>query len=257
MELRVTNIDVQKHVIETPQQKTHALSFNPVQSSRQLVAVFTHGYTSHKDSILSWASRFAQEGIPCVLFDLPGHRLGHFYETPSLEVFTKETPQLFAKALSLVANEETTTVVLGGHSLGALMATHALKSEAFKQYERLGICVGYGMAPSDRPHVFSSNFFAKTMEVRGQLVDHVIRPEEVFPWIKEQKETLQISGEKFFVLNGLDDVVVGRGAGERLKDKLVELGNEVDLDEPQNLPHHQPERAAPHLFAYIKKNYLA
>ena len=36
---------------------------------------------------------------------------------------------------------------------------------------------------------------------------------------------------------------------------LLPNGNRVVLEEPKSLPHHLPERAAAHIWAYLKKNY--
>src|SRR5687767_14992756 len=68
-------------------------------------ALISHGYTSHKDSLLNWASRLAEERIPTVLFDLPGHYLGSFNEVERFEDFAGGAHLLFERAFEQLSTQ--------------------------------------------------------------------------------------------------------------------------------------------------------
>ncbi len=69
--------------------------FLPKEIKFQKVGIFTHGYTSSISSILSWGIKGAQKGIPIILFNLPGHFLGHDVKVRSFEEFILASPDLF------------------------------------------------------------------------------------------------------------------------------------------------------------------
>src|SRR5690606_26545950 len=112
---------------------THALLVN-AHTKHSRIALLCHGYTSHKGSILTWASRLAEEGMSTIIFDVPGHYLGNFSEVESFDDFKNYAHELFAEAFELGQAELSHTidgVVLGGHSLGALLALKAMQLTEF------------------------------------------------------------------------------------------------------------------------------
>ncbi|PIP93181.1 MAG: hypothetical protein COW00_10980 [Bdellovibrio sp. CG12_big_fil_rev_8_21_14_0_65_39_13] len=261
---------IQLHKIKLPYAKTetHALIFlpDPASEVKKGFGIFTHGFTSHKGSILNWPVRLAEEGLACILFDLPGHYLGNYSEVESLEEFISEAPKLFAHAMSELKNSFTEhfplydhylddsdfTVALGGHSLGALLSLHAISLPAFHSYKRIGICVGLGMPPEGVTHLFDTPFYKSTLQVRAQLVSPALNPDVVFPWIKKDKEELELSGERLHFITGEDDLVVGKTGTEQLVESLRAKGNDVSIEKPAKLAHQLPEMAAAHVKKFLK-----
>lgn len=254
--------------IELPweEDKTHALAFFPAAGKRvsKAMAIFAHGYTSHKASLLNWAARLCEEGMPALILDLPGHYLGNFSQVSSFEKFRDEAPSLFAKAhaqlLERVENlhpsYKSNQCILGGHSLGALMALKALDLPYFSELDTQAICVGFGLPPKGKVHLFDTPFYKSTLAIRAQLVAPNLAPEKIFPWIKQEKEEMKITGQKIYFLTGKDDLVVGTDGTERLVQHLRQQDNQVELEKPTKLPHHQPELAAAHIKKYLKTQGL-
>lgn len=239
--------------------EVNAFVFLPSQKEVNTISLFTHGYTSLKSSILNWSLRLAEEGVAGVLFDLPGHYLGSFTEVQDFENFKTEAPKLFATALKSLQkmrpslDPSSTKLIIGGHSLGALLSLKAISLEELQAFATRQVCaVGFGLPPQGVTHIFDTPFYKSTLAIRGQLVSPAIGPDIMFPWIKEEKEALDLTGESIYLLTGEDDVVVGKDGSERLRDQLSQLGNSVVLEKPSKLAHHLPESAAPHLKKWLK-----
>ena len=246
---------------------TNALVLVPSKMDEMVdtIGVFTHGYTSHKASILNWPLRLAEDGIPCILFDLPGHYLGTFSEVESFEAFKLNAPLMFGSALDAMKEclddqsvpfelaPQTQKLIVGGHSLGALLSLMSLSTERIQEFDtRQCVAVGFGLPPEGVTHVFDTPFYRSTLNVRGQLVSPALKPDIMFPWIKEEKEKLDLMGEDIYLLTGEDDVVVGKDGTERLAQQLESLGNRVIVEKPKKLGHHLPENAAPHIRKYLR-----
>lgn len=246
---------------------TNALVIIPSDSSKMVDAIglFTHGYTSHKASILNWPLRLAEDGIPCILFDLPGHYLGTFADVQSFDAFKENAPLMFGDALECLKftleaqgidfdlAPKTKKLIVGGHSLGALLSMLSLSTDRIQEYEtRQCMAVGFGLPPQGVTHIFDTPFYRSTLNVRGQLVSPALRPDVMFPWIKEEKEKLDFMGESIYLLTGEDDVVVGKDGTERLGQQLENLGNRVIIEKPKTLAHHLPENAAAHIRKYLR-----
>jgi hypothetical protein len=233
-------------------------------------ALFTHGYTSDKSSILNWSVRLAEMGVASVLFDLPGHYLGNFSEVDNFSDFKNHAHELFQAAYvelhknfleNFPLEENFTTqnnfqLVFGGHSLGAMLAIKALKLDFFKDFKRRAIGVGIGMAPKHVVHIFDTPFYQATLKVRSQLVSKELNPDNVFPWIKQEKADLKIANEHIHLITGIDDLVVGDDGLERFMEKLQSLNNTVTFEKPTKLPHHEPELASGHIKKYFKAEKL-
>jgi alpha-beta hydrolase superfamily lysophospholipase len=248
-------------------QEINALAFlpSPTASVKKALGVFTHGYTSHKGSILSWATRLAEEGIGTLIFDQPGHFLGTYSEVEDFEQFKELVPELFYQGLlklkelfleelplsAHILDEDDFKVILGGHSLGALTSLLALDTPELKEMNTISICVGLGMPPVGITHIFESPFYKSTLNIRSQLVSKAIGPEFILPWIKKEKENLQILNKRIHFITGADDIIVGRGGTQIMADKLA-LHNDISFDEPPKLPHHLPEMAAPHIKKFLR-----
>lgn len=229
-------------------------------------AVFSHGYTSHKGDCLNWATRLVDAGVPTIIFDQPGHYLGSFHELESFEDFKNHAHELFGEAfrrLEVLVDETLgvgshplcRNVILGGHSLGALMALRALELPAFSSLGRIAVGIGLGIGQRQATHIFETAFYEKTIAIRRQLVSPVLDSKLVFPWLKDAKEGLSVSGERIHLITGEDDVVVGPGGVEALLEVLEKHGNAVTLERPKRLAHHEPGAAAPHLYSFLKTHY--
>ncbi|EQC44529.1 alpha/beta hydrolase family protein [Bacteriovorax sp. BSW11_IV] len=246
--------------IEIPylDQKVNAIGFlpDPAKPTKDGLAILTHGYTSHKASILNWPTRLVEEGLPAILFDLPGHFLGGFSEVYDFELFKTEAPKLFQKAYELMKEHITLTdnspIVLGGHSLGSLLCLKAMESDFFKSKNTKAVCVGLGLPPEGVTHIFDTPFYKSTLVIREQLVSKALGPKIVFPWIKEEKENMDISGHRIHFITGEDDLVVGKDGTERFAKILERHGNQVTVEKPTKLGHHLPEMAAGYVKKYLK-----
>lgn len=266
-----------KLLLDYQNQKTNALVFLPdtdganASSIKSVFAVLTHGYTSDKGSIINWPIRLTEAGVSCILFDLPGHYLGNFSEVEDFEHFKLHAHELFLSAFlklkeSFLAElplhrqmleKNHLKLVLGGHSLGALLSLKALKLEAFSDYQKIAIAVGLGMAPKKVVHLFDTPFYKSTLKIREQLVSPALKPGNVFPWIKEEKERLDLNGQTVHLITGVDDLVVGEDGMERFAEALIAKNNTITMEKPTRLPHHEPQMAAGHLKKHLKKiNWL-
>ncbi|MBP9674945.1 MAG: alpha/beta fold hydrolase [Bacteriovoracaceae bacterium] len=234
----------------------NAFLFHCNETHPKAFSIFTHGYTSHKGSLLTWGHRLSEKGIPTLIFDLPAHFLGSFEEITSFESFTEYSPELFANALEILQKKYPAVLYphlfLGGHSLGALMALKSLSLPSFQNFKKTTFAVGFGMAPQDGVHLMETPFYKKTLELRAELVSALIPPHKIFAWIREEKEKAQLTGEKIILITGEDDVIAFSGL-ERMKIFLEEKKNDVKVISPKHLPHHLPELAATHLMDEVKK----
>ncbi len=262
-----------KETIPYQNQQTNIFYFlpDPSEEIKSTWAIFTHGYTADKSSILNWPIRLAEVGVACALFDLPGHYLGNFSEVEDFDTFKKHGHELFYTAFKgleghfkneFPLNEHQIQagelkVVLGGHSLGSLLSLKALELPAFTPFEKVAVCVGLGKAPKDIVHLFDTPFYKSTLKVREQLVSPALKPDNVFPWIKSEKENLTLTHQNIHLITGIDDLVVGDDGMERLAEDLIAKGNKVTMEKPSKLPHHEPQMAAAHVKKYLKKiNWL-
>lgn len=229
-------------------------------------ALFTHGYTSHKGDCLNWASRLVEAGVPCLIFDQPGHYLGSFHEVSSLDDFKNHVHELFGEAYARLQSLLETnlgfgqfptcqSVILGGHSLGAFTSIRALELPAFRELNRVAVGIGIGIGQRQATHIFETAFYEKTLSIRRQLVSPVLDAKEVFSWLKREKEAMTVSGQRIHLITGEDDVVVGNGGLDAFLNVLEENGNSVTWEKPKRLPHHEPGAATAHLYAFLKEHF--
>ncbi|MAZ47575.1 MAG: hypothetical protein CME65_03375 [Halobacteriovoraceae bacterium] len=232
----------------------NAIAFIPPEPIKT-TAVFTHGYTASKTDCVNWAQRLSDANIPTIIFDLPGHHLGSFNSVASFEVFKSHSYKCFLTAFNYLheLSPGAERLVLGGHSLGALLSVFALDIPEFQNLNPLAIGVGLGIGQHKTAHLFETSFYEKTLNIRRQLVDEKIDSDLVFPWIKEAKLSLDQTGRRIHLITGQDDVVVGEGGMEALAFQLSSNGNEVTTAEPRKLPHHEPAAAATHIYNFLKK----
>lgn len=253
---------IEKIFLNHPKFTVNALCFIPTehQFKANMMAIFTHGYTSSKTDLITWAIRLSDVGITTVIFDLPGHYLGSFNEVESLEDFQLHTHELFLYAYkqaqkilvknNLPFNSSIAKLFLGGHSLGALMALECHKIQEIS-HNTTYIGVGLGINPLVKVHLFDTDFYQKTLNIRKQLISPTLNPKVVFPWIKNHKYNADMKGRDIALICGKDDLVVGKGGAEHLK-SILEKHNKVELIEPERLPHHEPQLAAGLIYNYIK-----
>lgn len=223
--------------------------------------VFSHGYTASKTDCLSWATRVCEAGSPAIIFDQPGHYLGGFHEVESFETFKLHAHESFLCAFEKLeelmqdyAPTSCETIVLGGHSLSALLSLKALNLAQLNHKKLISIAVGIGIGQHKTVHLFESSFYQKTLNVRRQLVSPALDSDLVFPWIRDEKLNLNLNGKRIHMITGLDDLVVGEGGMEAMRFVLAEK-NEVTIHEPRKLPHHEPSQAATHIYSFLKKEF--
>ena len=254
--------------LSLPWFQVNALAFIP-STDKQIKsewAIFSHGYTSHKGDCLNWAARLVEIGVPCLIFDQPGHYLGSFHEVSSFEDFTQHVHELFGEAFQRLQNlldqhlgfgqfPAPTTVILGGHSLGAYTSIKALELPAFEKYKRIAIGIGIGIGQRQATHLFETAFYEKTLSIRRQLVSPALDSKAVFSWLKNSKENMTISNERIHLITGEDDVVVGNGGMEALLEVLERNGNVVTWEKPKRLPHHEPGAATAHIYSFLKDHF--
>jgi hypothetical protein len=253
--------------LSLPWFQVNALAFIPSGDDiRPQRGIFTHGYTSHKGDCLNWASRLVQAGIPCLIFDQPGHYLGSFNEVSSWADFKEHAHELFAEAyqrlgalldshLGFGQFPTCTGLILGGHSLGAFTAIRALELSQFKELNRVALGVGIGIGQHQATHLFETAFYEKTLSIRRQLVSPVLDSKDVFAWLKDEKEKMMITGQRIHLITGEDDVVVGAGGLEAFIRVLEDNGNSVTWERPKKLPHHEPGAASPHIYSFLKNHF--
>ncbi len=262
-----------KATLDYQNQKTNALVFLPeitadeVSAPMPTFALFTHGYTSDKSSILNWPIRLTEVGVSCILFDLPGHYLGNFSEVNDFDYFKNHAHELFFSAyLKLkesfnqefpfanhLLNADQLKIVFSGHSLGAMLSIKAMMMPEFSNFKKVAIAVGLGMAPKNVVHLFDTPFYKSTLKIREQLVSPELKPDNVFPWIKEEKHIFEVENQTIHLITGLDDLVVGEDGMERFSESLTMKNNTVTFEKPTKLPHHEPQLAASHVKKYLKK----
>lgn len=267
------DMKIQKSTLSYQDQSSNALIFLPeigdegVTEISKTIAIFTHGYTSDKSSIINWPIRLAEVGVASILFDLPGHYLGNFSEVLDFEYFKAHAHELFFQAFEILKNKfneeyplsshhfdrEHCRLLLSGHSLGAMLSLKALMLPEFEGFEKRSVSIGLGMAPVGVVHLFDTPFYKSTLRVRSQLVSPALHPDLVFPWIKEEKKVLAISNQHIHLISGTDDLVVGNDGMERFAESLIAKKNTVTIEKPNRLPHHEPQFAASHIKKYLKK----
>ncbi len=243
--------EIRKIKLKTDNLQSEGLLFIPDKSESHYCGIFTHGYTSHKGSILTWAQKTIDLGIPCIIFDLPGHYLGSFNEVPDLKTFQIEAANLFEESFQTAKNviPRIETCIAGGHSLGALLAL--LKSFDSEHIEHL-ICVGLGSLKSEKPHIFTTPFFKDTMHLRSQLVSPSIHPNLILPWISKKKEGFLTKNKEIHLIGGKDDIIIGGENGIKNMADRLKKHNDVDTHIFPKLPHHLPENAGLYIKNIIK-----
>lgn len=249
--------------------QVNALAFIPSAEKNSIKsewAFFSHGYTSHKGDCLNWATRLVEAGVPCLIFDQPGHYLGSFNDVSNLQDFKDHVHELYGEAynrLSALLEQHlgfgqfpaNTSIILGGHSLGGYTSIKALELPLFQNINRLAVAVGIGIGQQQATHLFETAFYQKTLSIRRQLVSPALDSKDVFAWLKNEKEAIQVKGQRIHMITGEDDVVVGSNGMEYFMKILEDNGNTVTSEKPKKLPHHEPGAATPHMYSFLKSHF--
>ena len=255
-------MEIKKTVINLGSFSVNGLFFIPAAKTNpnfNKFAIFTHGYTSHKGDVLSWAHRMAFAGLHSAVFDLPGHYLGSFNEAYDFDEFTGKSHLLFLKAyehLSSLTQISPELLILGGHSLGSYFSILALDIPEFSNIKRCASCVGTTYSQKEDKIFLESDFYHDTLKLREQLVSPGLQADQMFPWIKERISLLSTQNHKIHLITGEDDIVVTKQGTMNLYHHLKNLGNDVTFYFPKTLPHHRPELAASFIYSYLKKEKL-
>lgn len=226
------------------------------------VAICTHGYTSHKGDLIAWADKLTGENIPTLLFDLPGHYLGSFNEVSSLASFFTVAPALFKQAFLQISNHIQLTsdvkIILGGHSLGALVSIIAGGDQSqWQSHHLLHICVGLGVSAGLSKHLFSAPLFAEIMQMREQFVSSCLQASSLLPELYKQKLALKPVQQKIILMVGEDDIISPPADVSRLKKQLEQYTDDVEMITQKHMPHNLPERAATTIRSVLKsRNYI-
>jgi hypothetical protein len=93
------------------------------------------------------------------------------------------------------------------------------------------------------------------LAIRRQLVSKHLDSKEIFAWLKQAKENLEISDERMHLITGEDDVVVGNRGLEAFVEVLEKNKNQVTFEKPTRLPHHEPALATAHIFSFLKNHF--
>lgn len=263
-----------KTTLDYKDQKTNALVFLPEMENgfdesalKPTFALLTHGYTADKSSILNWPIRLSEAGIAAIVFDLPGHYLGNYSEVEDFAHFKLHGHELFVDAFNTLKEcfleeypghskmlaTDTLKIVFAGHSLGAMLSLKAMGLPSFSEYKKISIAVGLGMAPKNVVHLFDTPFYKATLRIREQLVSKALKSDNVFPWIKEEKEHFDLHEQTIHLITGVDDLVVGEDGMERFAAVLSAKDNKVTFEKPSKLPHHEPQLAAGYVKKHLKK----
>ena len=256
--------------LSLPYFQVSALAFLPSNENAESIksewAFFSHGYTSHKGDCLNWATRMVENGVPCMIFDQPGHYLGSFNECESVENFKAHAHELFGEAfermkllmeqnLGIGSYPQCDSIILGGHSLGGYTSLCATELPVFASFKKVHIGIGVGLTQSQAAHLFETAFYEKTLSIRRQLVSPALDPKAIFSWLKEEKMNITVTGQRIHLIVGEDDVVVGAGGLENFVELLTTNGNVVTFDKPKKLAHHEPGMASPHIFSFLKNHF--
>ena len=241
--------------LNTKNLSTTGLLFIPERPSTKHCAIFSHGYTTHKGSILTWAQKLMDLEIPCLIFDLPGHYLGNYSDVQIFNHFANESWELFSKSFDAIKenfNHEFIPLI-GGHSLGALISLMAAEKNPYFKHN---ICVGLGSLEKDDVHLFNTPFFKDTMKLRAELVSSCLNPKVMLPWIATQKQSLHLENNHIYLIAGKDDIIIGGTEGvERMASYLKE-NNQVHIELIAKLPHHLPENAGLFVKKIIKEKII-
>ena len=246
--------EIKKITLQTKKLKTHGLFFIPKHIETNKCCIFTHGYTGHKGSLVTWAQKMMDISIPTIIFDLPGHFLGHFNDISSFDEFKLEAPMLFNNALQLIQSESLLSErpIIGGHSLGGLLSLKA--SEKNTMFQNI-ICVGLGNPPFNKPHLFQTPFFKDTIHLRSELVSTHLHPDVVLAWIAQEKKKLSTHKKTIHLIGGKDDIIIGGEKGVKDIASSLEKNNNVTFQIVPKLAHHLPENAGIFIKQAIK-NYF-
>ncbi len=255
------SIQIDRIELEADSLRVQALLFlpSPDCTTKSLCSIYTHGYTDHKGSLFNWGVHCAERSIPSLIFDLPGHYLGNYNELDSFENFENSTSKLFHEGLkkinSALKGPAIKEIILGGHSLGALMALRSGTLPELGNIKKNFLAVGLGLDPIDRKHLFETKLYRRVLEARIQLISPHLHPDRMFPWTKDERANFQLEGQQIHFITGENDMVTAADGTQRLIELLIARGNRVTFDRPKNLPHHHPEMAVGLISSYIRNNF--
>lgn len=244
----------------------NALWAKPKSSNKHLnlenLCIFTHGYTSHKASILSWLQKLSQNGYHAIIFDLPGHFLGGLKKEVNFNDFTTQSHMLFESAVkyaqSNFQNDHLKSIVIGGHSIGGYFSLMASNLEIFKKFQTYVYCVGLGVGEKGKISVMQQSLFKPTLDFRAELISKDIHPDAIFPWLSNVKRELSLQNQNYTLITGKNDIICPPQNIQNLTDSLYQNSQDnknlnIKQHIEQNLPHDKPEMISSFITRQIKK----
>ncbi len=227
------------------QHSCNGLLFIPKNNNNNL-AIFTHGITGHKADLVNWASRISQLKMTCIIFDLPGHILGSFNKVHSMKWFQNNSHLFFIQAKKEAEKIiKIDKIIVGGHSLGALLSLKALNILPCNH----AICVGIGI---NENHPFKTELFKDILNIRNQLISPKLDLYKMIDWIYQEKKNISLSDKNIYLIGGSDDIIAPPNAVNTFANVLKSQNNSVQIIKAKNLPHNRPELAAPHIVKLLK-----
>lgn len=224
------------------------------------LVLMAHGYTAYKAQMQNWAFRLLDLGCACSIIDLPGHRLGHFFDVSNFEDFKKQSSLIFPKVLQDLTQSlkldpnQLQKIFFSGHSLGGFLALKGFESLESNLHSKMHyICVGLGtnLANEKQNHFLENSFFAKTLKFRNALVSECLHSDKVFAWLKDAKTQLKINQSKIHLITGENDLIAPPAQIENLA-SILRPHNQVEITIQKQLSHHEPEKASPIVYQVIK-----
>ncbi len=255
-------MEILKGILKLRKWKVEYFICSPSKSNieyKSLMAI-THGYTSHKGSLISWMFKLKDLGIPSILFDLPGHYLGSFNEIESFSEFKQYSHHLFPAAIKEITKRlrvsSTPNIILGGHSLGALLSIKALNLIGQEHNaSSLSVGIGFSYSKTKSKHILETPFFSQGLKNYEQLVSPKLCSKNIFPWIAAEKENIEITNKRVHIISGENDFIINDGAIQ-FANHLRSKNNNITTKIVKNLPHHQPELAIGHIKQFIQSENL-
>jgi 2,6-dihydroxypseudooxynicotine hydrolase len=181
----------------------------PADIGRNPVVVLVAGLDSTKEELYGWAKPFRDRGWVVALFDAPG--LGQLSRVPLTRAAMASTVAALVDALASHPRVDASRIAIGGVSLGGLMATLALGSDA-----RFGAGFVVGAAFDTAPRVGRLNEAGRRGYLHVTQADSVADLEDIVAdWsVENLGASVRVP---LLVVRSDDDPIIGPEHADRYK----------------------------------------